>query len=279
MAGDPMLSGATDWLDVLFQSAPAIDGGRSDTARMTARKPDKFQSAPAIDGGRSDDAAPSVYADNWFQSAPAIDGGRSGIGSSALDFMMGRFNPRPPSMAGDPATGSVGDGAGVVSIRARHRWRAIPALQPMPLRVTAVSIRARHRWRAIHQHIDRRVNFEVVSIRARHRWRAIPRMWACLATSRRFQSAPAIDGGRSSRRGLIQALDWRFNPRPPSMAGDPCPHGTVGVDCVSFQSAPAIDGGRSRTRYWCSDTSQVSIRARHRWRAIHMRILALFHAP
>ncbi len=85
----------------MFQSAPAIDGGRSDQlADFTAHAVDVsirarhrwraihfwsmwwswsslFQSAPAIDGGRSAIAIELLLNDERFQSAPAIDGGRS----------------------------------------------------------------------------------------------------------------------------------------------------------------------------------------------------------
>jgi len=62
----------------------------------------------------------------------------------------------------------------------------------------AVSIRARHRWRAIQQQTRIVVPEGIVSIRARHRWRAILHL-----------------------AGPGQPLRHRFNPRPPSMAGDP----------------------------------------------------------
>jgi len=63
-----------------------------------------------------------------------------------------------------------------------------------------------------------------VSIRARHRWRAIHSMEPLPPSSMSFQSAPAIDGGRSRVIQFIQPADKRF------------------------QSAPAIDGGRSASR-------------------------------
>jgi len=66
-----------------------------------------------------------------------------------------------------------------------------------------VSIRARHRWRAIQR---RAVGVEVipnVSIRARHRWRAILQVGAQLGPRLGFQSAPAIDGGRSLFEAIL----------------------------------------------------------------------------
>jgi len=83
-----------------FQSAPAIDGGRSALTPMATSAISLFQSAPAIDGGRSWPSSSTIDWSVLFQSAPAIDGGRS-------DGQ--RVMPQH----------------GVVSIRARHRWRAI----------------------------------------------------------------------------------------------------------------------------------------------------------
>jgi len=61
-----------------------------------------FQSAPAIDGGRSSYQSARKINSYSFQSAPAIDGGRSTVLSRRLPELRD------------------------VSIRARHRWRAIP---------------------------------------------------------------------------------------------------------------------------------------------------------
>ena len=111
-----------------------------------------------------------------------------------------RFNPRPPSLAGDPRW--VAEWAGVpdVSIRARHHWRAIPVKTRALLSKFDVSIRARHHWRAIPIDLTRSDLPDIVSIRARHHWRAIPQ----------------------SGRG-VYSYSAGFNPRPPSLAGDPAP--------------------------------------------------------
>ena len=179
------------------------------------------------------------------------------------------FNPRPPSMAGDPRLVRDGYQLRLVSIRARHRWRAIQRPGPAPASYCAgfnprppsmagdprvhptfcvdvsVSIRARHRWRAILADAKFSAACDAVSIRARHRWRAIPPMFCSSSATLPFQSAPAIDGGRSS-----------------SKPASSFPRG-------SFQSAPAIDGGRSFTWQGLGNRYViVSIRARHRWRAI-----------
>ncbi len=231
-----------------FQSAPAIDGGRSLSNLLTlyaenvsirarhrwraipSTEPKKhparkFQSAPAIDGGRSPDlvrrigvvhpvsirarhrwraippATTAAKRGSWsFQSAPAIDGGRSEKFLRAVMNDSG-FNPRPPSMAGDPPAHASIPGFVVVSIRARHRWRAIPCWPPG-------------------------VGGDGV-----------------------FQSAPAIDGGRSRERRRGANRCHGFNPRPPSMAGDPAIVTWAPQITDWFQSAPAIDGGRSQRAF------------------------------
>ena len=60
-----------------------------------------------------------------FQSAPAIAGGRCGRRSSRRPARR-CFNPRPPLLAGDACATTVRHRGRVVSIRARHCWRAMP---------------------------------------------------------------------------------------------------------------------------------------------------------
>ena len=180
-----------------------------------------FQSAPAIDGGRSRFLVILREHHAKFQSAPAIDGGRSG---------------RPARRPGTRPR---------VSIRARHRWRAI-------LHIGQCSSQA-----ALFQ-----------SAPAIDGGRSVDALFA-FSASAPFQSAPAIDGGRSCRRAASRGSAWRcFNPRPPSMAGDPCATAPLPSFMCAFQSAPAIDGGRSEGLRDLGLYRKVSIRARHRWRAI-----------
>ena len=243
MAGDPPSIRKQGELYERFQSAPAIDGGRS-TFRSCSRSPSTvFQSAPAIDGGRSDSRGAAQAKDLSFQSAPAIDGGRSAPVWRCW-ARAGCFNPRPPSMAGDPELGGEVSLAVGVSIRARHRWRAILLAGGCGGATGDVSIRARHRWRAVlAMAVDVQPN-RLVSIRARHRWRAIRADAWRGAAAGLFQSAPAIDGGGSAWTRCRRRRGGGFNPRPPSMAGDP-----ARADVLNTA--------------W-----RVSIRARHRWRAI-----------
>ena len=222
MAGDPPSIRKQGELYERFQSAPAIDGGRS-TFRSCSRSPSTvFQSAPAIDGGRSDSRGAAQAKDLSFQSAPAIDGGRSAPVWRCW-ARAGCFNPRPPSMAGDPELGGEVSLAVGVSIRARHRWRAILLAGGCGGATGDVSIRARHRWRAIlTMAVDVQPN-RLVSIRARHRWRAIPRWWGGCLRRAGFNPRPPSMAGDPHQSLTNSAMSPSFNPRPPSMAGDPSP--------------------------------------------------------
>ena len=82
-----------------------------------------------------------------------------------------------------------------------------------------------------------------VSIRARHCWRANQPATVIKPTRFMFQSAPAIAGGR------IEQLADQYR--------------KLGV----FQSAPAIAGGRIQGANSWDVQPNVSIRARHCWRA------------
>ena len=253
-----------------------------------------------------------------FQSAPAIAGGRCGT-SDMTASCTPCFNPRPPLLAGDAMRTLRSRGVTEVSIRARHCWRAMPAARFFPpLRCQGFNPRppllagdagAGGSDRAGRQ----------VSIRARHCWRAMRRKSSACLRRTRFQSAPAIAGGRCVTTARLCAWCRSFNPRPPLLAGDasftagpahrcPCfnprPPLLAGdapaTPCAPpappwFQSAPAIAGGRCaswgaltfpevsfnpRPPLLAGDASfayllivdaAVSIRARHCWRAMRRR--------
>mgnify|MGYP006995477923 FL=1 len=220
MAGDPAAPPADPAPARVFQSAPAIDGGRSSTSVSAPVRLRCFNPRP-----------PSMAGDPLMRcsrSAPPL-----------------RFNPRPPSMAGDPAGGRRRVvRRGVVSIRARHRWRAIHA-PPRPC----------HRSCA-------RFNPRPPSMAGDPRACAT---WACTA---RFQSAPAIDGGRSGAVAGRAVHDRGFNPRPPSMAGDPPSRDLVRRSTCSFNPRPPSMAGDPSELRMLLGWLEVSIRARHRWRAI-----------
>jgi len=143
---------------------------------------------------------------------------------------------------------AAGGGAGVlcaVSIRARHCWRAMPGWWEYVKARARVSIRARHCWRAMRCPACHGFWPAPVSIRARHCWRAMPSSQVSPRVSLTFQSAPAIAGGRCPAcAGGARCCSKRFNPRPPLLAGD----------AAVLEGNPAVD--------------EVSIRARHCWRAM-----------
>jgi len=202
----------------LFQSAPAIDGGRSACALGAFRHSAGFNPRPPSMAGDPGSMQGTCWG-GQFQSAPAIDGGRS-AGRRCQGASRRRFNPRPPSMAGDPWPSHHLQLTGHVSIRARHRWRAI---QGSPARG----------W-----------------------------------MKRMFQSAPAIDGGRSVVCGVPAARRKSFNPRPPSMAGDPrVLAAAIGYLMVSIRARHRWRAIQQQARE-AESALTVSIRARHRWRAI-----------
>ena len=88
------------------------------------------------------------------------------------------FNPRPPLLAGETPNGVRTLALVVVSIHARHYWRARHGKGPHGGTPEAVSIHARHYWRARLRFagIDR--DDWLVSIHARHYWRARQVMFA-----------------------------------------------------------------------------------------------------
>ena len=260
-----------------FQSAPAITGGRSRArSALTSTwccfnpRPPSLAGDPCMDAvivrrvhvsirarhhWRAIPSSKSTCATRlMFQSAPAITGGRSAPWL-LMACCRGRFNPRPPSLAGDPPT--IGAGALVqgVSIRARHHWRAIrrarccarpyrSSFNPRPPSLAGDPSDSGKWCRA-----------GIVSIRARHHWRAI------LAVLCRARAKVAS-----------------FNPRPPSLAGDPSPRCWLGPWGICFNPRPPSLAGDPLNLQEADDPDAVSIRARHHWRAIQV-ILARGEFP
>ena len=66
-----------------------------------------FQSTPAIAGGRLHKRAPEKISRLQFQSTPAIAGGRLAR-SNHNGLWVTSFNPRPPLLAGDSYTAASG---------------------------------------------------------------------------------------------------------------------------------------------------------------------------
>ncbi len=82
-----------------------------------------FQSTPAIAGGRIDLRVAPFPMDTSFQSTPAIAGGRISL-LCGLCQRSSCFNPRPPLLAGESFPYVPFWGFREVSIHARHCWRA-----------------------------------------------------------------------------------------------------------------------------------------------------------
>ncbi len=196
-----------------------------------------------------------------------------------------------------PASSCFGCNRVNVSIHARHFWRAMPpktrndafgtvfqstpaisggrcAHGAVPGGCRAVSIHARHFWRAMHGACRGVVHLQRVSIHARHFWRAMRWVLAGGRHGNLFQSTPAISGGRCQRAFSRSTKSICFNPRPPFLAGDALLDGFVDATCqVSiharhfWRAMPLVtippDVGRD-----------VSIHARHFWRAMRQRMIA-----
>ena len=226
-----------------------------------------FQSAPAIAGGRCRRTPGRGQRMAGFNPRPPLLAGDAFMPAPPRACRHG-FNPRPPLLAGDARQLCPQLVGQPVSIRARHCWRAMPqhgadgadhagfqsapaiaggrctvtvtiaipgfrfqsapaiaggrcrarnaeSIEPEP-----VSIRARHCWRAMLGRRGGTCASARVSIRARHCWRAMPVGPKHARQVVEFQSAPAIAGGRCGRWPTSAAGTWRFNPRPPLLAGD-----------------------------------------------------------
>ena len=263
---------AVGLMSFLFQSAPAIAGGRCLFSVVTASAACTFQSAPAIAGGRCVCRPEPITSLTSFNPRPPLLAGDAPWYRRSA-FPGTGFNPRPPLLAGDAAGDMKAAEALPVSIRARHCWRAMPGEARRMASQAFVSIRARHCWRAMRKgHDFYRHRWSIVSIRARHCWRAMRTTFHCEVDIAEFQSAPAIAGGRCpSTATAITHSTWfqsapaiaggrcrcalsrapagpSFNPRPPLLAGDASRLQRGDTANVQFQSAPAIAGGRCRPK-------------------------------
>ncbi len=180
---------------VEFQSTPAIAGGRIHLPTLFRWTPELFQSTPAIAGGRILVVIPSAASSFLFQSTPAIAGGRIEVIPVDPDI-IGVFQSTP-AIAG----GRIGP-----AICSRLGWRGFNPRPPLlagesrsvgkNLCIFAVSIHARHCWRANHDFAGQISLPVYVSIHARHCWRANRRGGRCPRAPGWFQSTPAIAGGR-----------------------------------------------------------------------------------
>ena len=130
----------------LFQSTPAIAGGRDPTRASPPHPVSVFQSTPAIAGGRDKIAQRINEGGGCFNPRPPLLAGETFTDRGIVD-KSDSFNPRPPLLAGETYRVARHVLAHDVSIHARHCWRA----RHQPVRISTqpvVSIHARHCWRA-----------------------------------------------------------------------------------------------------------------------------------
>ena len=204
-----------------------------------------------------------------FQSAPAIAGGRCADKPCICCGQPLGFNPRPPLLAGDAQSLGGPIAAAIVSIRARHCWRAMlpdsPILYSVPdgfnPRPPLLAGDARRACASALRY--------AVSIRARHCWRAMHTPGQAVEPADVFQSAPAIAGGRCTPARLRLWRIWIVSIRARHCWRAMRSSLENSRRLSEFQSAPAIAGGRChRNLRQRRHRRRVSIRARHCWRAM-----------
>ena len=202
---------------LMFQSAPAIAGGRCSRPACRPALSARFNPRPPLLAGDArrcrevdDKSKVSIRARHcWramrkrarrpgrkspFQSAPAIAGGRCLPPDSWVAAALS-FNPRPPLLAGDAF------------------------------------------------HLRNLAQAHDVSIRARHCWRAMLPCTTQRAHSAGFQSAPAIAGGRCMPGACATPWHKCFNPRPPLLAGDACSRRSTPRPIWCFNPRPPLLAG------------------------------------
>ena len=211
-----------------------------------------FQSAPAIAGGRC-----TGWYDYWckemvFQSAPAIAGGRC-IVAVGVHISSGVFQSAP-AIAGGRCCAKPGIQVLHSCFNPRPPLLAGDAFRPVACQCSPFCFNPRPPLLAGDaEMITGTGGKKEVSIRARHCWRAMPATTPTHCHTNLFQSAPAIAGGRCCCQISARMVRSSFNPRPPLLAGD----------------AYKDDVGIHR--------HEVSIRARHCWRAMPSRAVLAPH--
>ena len=207
-----------------------------------------FQSTPAITGGRAPNHRAKACRTTCFNPHPPLLAGEPP--PATLPGLAHRcFNPHPPLLAGEPAsrpksakytafqstpaiTGGRALGAGEticescpVSIHTRHYWRASRSAWSIIAHPKAVSIHTRHYWRASH-----------------------PPTAAHKPSCARFNPHPPLLAGEPPEVAALWLRDMRFNPHPPLLAGEPGGVAALESVAILFQSTPAITGGRAHPR-------------------------------
>ena len=130
-----------------------------------------FQSTPAITGERAAEHAHEQGPHLRFNPRPPLLA--SEPHAPLFDLASTHcFNPRPPLLASEPMYFSNTPSRTVVSIHARHYWRASQCHRIIRRYAGVVSIHARHYWRASLSSFADHPKRSGVSIHARHYWRA-----------------------------------------------------------------------------------------------------------
>ena len=249
-----------------------------------------FQSTPAITGERARLNGPpllagplvSIHARHYWRASPSR--------TLATCRQSRGFNPRPPLLASEPVYSPLIASSNTVSIHARHYWRAsLPEhwkhSPPTQFQSTPAITGERAAWvtskpspimpfqstpaitgeRALgRREVERRNR---VSIHARHYWRASLMRGSTVLSEDLFQSTPAITGERAAAMRPSTTACWRFNPRPPLLASEPCPRPVIACTPVGFNPRPPLLA--SEPDWWRAAEwpGHVSIHARHYWRA------------
>ena len=194
-------------------------------------------------GGRCREGGPNNKTRRRFNPRPPLLAGdaRTGLWRSRARAC---FNPRPPLLAGD-------------AVDAARRRAGSACFNPRP------PLLAGDAWRA---DISREPT--AVSIRARHCWRAMPSPTGATAMIARFQSAPAIAGGRCPLLALACLLAGVFQSAP-AIAGGGCSRPTRATrSTFPFNPPPPLPAGGAPGARGDHGLGLVSIRARHCWRAM-----------
>ena len=304
LAGEPLNSRPCRAVRQCFNPRPPLLAGEPWAPFSTPPSAAKFQSTPAITGGRASSRQAcgmlgqvSIHARHYWRASrpglrarqrrgrfnprPPLLAGEPGLPKCA-NRAASSFNPRPPLLAGEPPRPGLRHRLVVVSIHARHYWRASPVsarpdglqaggFNPRPPLLAGepvqagqgrgqpgVSIHARHYWRASRLSAADALAGDVVSIHARHYWRASRFAHGGRLTSIAFQSTPAITGGRALEqtdgvRHLPVSIHARHYWRASPPGAGPKPGSQM------FQSTPAITGGRavlSGGQYWSKGAFQ-----------------------
>ena len=161
-----------------------------------------------------------------FQSTPAIAGGRIHLHLNRPNLVR------------------------LVSIHARHCWRANPAVFWCAVPDHRVSIHARHCWRANPTWGHASVCACKVSIHARHCWRANPRLFGKMSRATDcFNPRPPLLAGESPAPAQRRQHPHRFNPRPPLLAGESLITALLTFFCLSFNPRPPLLAGESPTPF------------------------------